>query len=163
MGLDMEQKVEAEARPLDFVYVGRRLNGGQAVAAIRCILASGKLADDEAYYQLKAFKGYVLGGVYSGAAFAGSQVRGLNLAKYVSRWPGMAEQVDWRARDEQVEEQLRTDKLLKDAKKVHEVEAIMLPLRKLYESYRHRRDSAGCEALEQAVLRALRVAPRASE
>lgn len=158
----MSQTPQQEARALDFIYVGRRLNGSKPVAAICCVLAPGKLGA-EAFYDMKAFKGHVLGGVYRGAEFAGSQVRGLNRVKFVERWADTAAQVDWRARDEQVEERQRTDKLLKDAKKVHEIEAVMLPLRKLYEGYRHRRDSAGGEALEQAVLRALRVSPRASE
>ncbi|WP_210669011.1 hypothetical protein [Pseudomonas protegens] len=159
----MTQTAEQEAQALDFVYTGRRLNRGQPVAAIRCVLAPGKLSDEEAYYQLKSFKGYVLGGVYRGAEFVGTQVRGLNRAEFVERWADTAAQVDWRARDEQVEEQQRIDKLQKDAKKVHEIEAMMLPLRKLYEGYRYRRDSAGCEAFERAVLRALRVSPRAAE
>ncbi|WGK63455.1 hypothetical protein QAO71_16930 (plasmid) [Halopseudomonas sp. SMJS2] len=40
---------------------------------------------------------------------------------------------------------------------------MLLPLRKLYASYSRQYDNAGKEALEQAVLRALRSPPRKGE
>ena len=153
---------QEDLRELDYVYAGRRINGTKVVAAVFVVLAPSKLGE-ERLFELKYLKGSVQGGVYRGAKFSSRKVQGLGAAKYVSRWPDNAAQIDWRARDEQAEERQRTDKLLKDAKKVHEIEAIMRPLRALYAGYCGRRDSAGCEALEQAVLRALRVTPRASE
>lgn len=46
-----------------------------------------------------------------------------------------------------------------DAKRSHEIEALLLPLRKLYASYSQRHDYGGKEALEAADFRALRRCP----
>ncbi|HBN9861143.1 TPA: hypothetical protein L3932_006663 [Pseudomonas aeruginosa] len=63
------------------------------------------------------------------------------------------------SRDEAAEAEQRTDKLEADAKRFHEIEELLLPLRKLYASYSQRHDYGGKEALEAAVLRALRRRP----
>ncbi len=68
-----------------------------------------------------------------------------------------------RARDEAFETQQCLAKLELDAKKVNELEALLLPLRKQYAVYSRQYDYAGQEALEQAVLRALRSPPRKVE
>jgi len=111
----------------------------------------------------KSLKGNVIGGVYRGAEFTDSQARGLGAVTFVERWKDQLACIDWRARDEAFEADHRRVKLEADAKKVNEVEAMLLPLRKLYASYSRKYDNAGKEALEQAVLRALRSPPRKCE
>lgn len=131
-------------------------------AMIYVQLAPGQL-DDGSLYDAKLFKRHAIGGVYRGATFGGITARGLAEAKYVEQWPIEAARIDWRIRDEDAESDQRADKLSGDVRKVHEIEALLLPLRKLYAGYFKRRDSAGQEALERAVLRALRCAPRSTE
>lgn len=154
---------EAEYVACDFIYAGRRLlKGGRVGVIIFREVTPGRL-DDGALYDGKEFKRHVIGGIYRGATFSSTGSRGLSTAAYAGRWAVVENCIDWRARDEATESELRTAKLAKDAQKVHEIEAILLPLRKLYAGYAKRRDSAGQEALEEAVLRALRCAPRSIE
>lgn len=147
----------------DFVYGGRRLlKSGRVGAVVFTVFGSGQL-DDGSLFDGKTFKRHAIGGIYRGASFCGDKARGLEEAKYVGQWAGDAMRIDWRIRDEDAEAEQRAAKLSGDARKVHEIEAILLPLRKMYAGYFKRRDSAGQEALERAVLRALRCAPRSSE
>lgn len=156
-----QEQLPTEA--LDFVYCGRRTlsNGkmGFAVAPIR----DGKLQRQMLFpFDRKAHR--AVGGVYSGAEFNDSQALGLNGAlKYVRRWTVQHDLVDWQARDDHAESEARTKKLEGDAKKVSEIERVLLPLRVQYESYRKRRDHAGMEALRSAMLNALMSAPRTGE
>lgn len=158
----MSEPVE-DYLPRDYIFGGQRLlKNGRMGAIVYLVVARGQL-DDGALYDGKAFKRHVIGGIYRGATFCGDRARGLANAKYVGQWADEAVRIDWRIRDEDAQAELRTLKLSNDARKVHEIEAVLLPLRKLYAGYFKRRDSAGQEALEQAVLRALRCAPRSGE
>ena len=150
-------------QPFDYVFAGRRLLKGGGVGVMIFLEVTPGRLDEGSLYDGKAFKRHVIGGVYRGATFCGDKTRGLAAAKYVGRWASEAARIDWRIRDEDAETELRALKLSNDARKVHEIEAMLLPLRKLYAGYFKRRDSAGQEALEQAVLRALRCAPRSCE
>lgn len=156
------QAEAADFSPFDFVYVGRRaLQGGKPGGEIRKIV-DGQLTD--AYvFAAASLKGRVIGCIYRGAHFSSSQARGLAAAEFVGRWEDQGDLIDWKARDQAFETEQRRFKMEADAKKVNEIEAIMLPLRKLYASYSRKYDHAGKEALEQAVLRALRAQPRATE
>ncbi|WP_122423282.1 hypothetical protein [Pseudomonas viridiflava] len=154
--------VEPEFLPFDFVYAGRRaLKGDKPGAEIHRVIG-GKLSDSFVF-DSKALKCNVIGGVYRGALFTDNQARGLGAVQYVERWRDQGACIDWRARDEAFAATRRLKKLEADAKKVNEIEAIMLPLRKQYAAYTRQYDHAGQEALEQAVLRALRAAPRITE
>ena len=148
--------------PFDFVYAGRRALKGDKPGAEIFRVVDGRLADSFVFAS-KSLKGKVIGGVYRGAQFTDSQARGLGAVTFVERWKDQFACIDWRARDEAFEADQRRIKLEADAKKVIEVEAMLLPLRKLYTSYSRQYDNAGKEALEQAVLRALRSPPRKSE
>ncbi|MCK9709870.1 hypothetical protein [Pseudomonas syringae] len=151
-----------EFLPFDFVYAGRRALKGDKPGAEIFRIIEGRLADSYVFAS-KALKGHAIGGVYRGAQFTNSQARGLGTATFVERWSDQLACIDWRARDEAFDASQRLIKLEADAKKVNEVEAMLLPLRKLYASYSRQYDHAGKEALEQAVLRALRSPPRKSE
>lgn len=150
--------------PFDFVYAGRRaLKGGKPGVEIYRIV-EGRLSDSFVF-ESKSLKGKskVIGGIYRGAQFTDDQARGLRVVTYVDRWSDPGACIDWRARDEAFEAQQRLSKLESDAKKVNELEALLLPLRKQYAVYSRQYDHAGKEALEQALLRALRSPPRQIE
>lgn len=158
-----DQKPADKTEALDFVYCGRRVltNGklGICVAPIR----DGKLQREMLFlYERKAHR-YV-GGVYSGAEFNERQMVGLTAnLKYVRPWTVQHELIDWQARDQHAEAEARAKKLEDDAKKVSEIERVLLPLRVQYESYRKQRDLAGMEALRSTVLSALASTPRTNE
>lgn len=154
---------ESAFLPFDFVYAGRRaLKGGKPGVEIFRIV-DGRLAESFVFESKSLKKSNVIGGVYRGARFTDNQAYGLGAVAFVERWKDQLACVDWRARDEAFETNQRRLKLEADAKKVNEVEAMLLPLRKLHAAYSRKYDHAGKEALEQAVLRALRSPPRKSE
>lgn len=146
------------------VYCGRRWidHLEKMCVAIRP-LQDGKLQEEMLFaYDKKAHR--VVGGIYEGAEFSDSQARGISgRLSYQSNWPDKSDLIDWKARDEYAESQARCKKLEADAKKVSEIEAIMLPLRMQFDRYRLMRDSAGMKALRSAVMAALECSPRASE
>jgi hypothetical protein len=65
--------------------------------------------------------------------------------------------------DELAESIVRTKKLEADAKKISEIEKIMLPLRVQFARYMFMRDRGGMDALQAAVVAALASAPRPQE
>lgn len=153
---------ESEFQPFDFVFAGRcDAIGGKTGVVIHRVV-EGKLGQ-QAVYEAKNLKGRVIGGIYRGASFSPDHVRGLVESQYVGRWPDKSDCIQWRARDEAHEAKRRLAKLEADAKKINELETILLPLRKQYAVYARQYDHAGKESLEQAVMRALRSPPRKTE
>lgn len=151
-----------EAVPRDFVFTGRRIGSGSKVfGAVRQII-EGEMAQEE-YYTAESTKGKIVGGIYTGAQFHDGGARGVNAAKWVKRWEIADDLIMWRALDDAVDAKLRAAKLMADSKKMNEIDEILLPLRKLYASYAKQYSHSGKEALEQAVLRSLRSAPRKTE
>lgn len=156
------QTEEADFHPFDYVYTGRcTLKGGKTGGQLGRLI-DGRI-EDTFVFEARNFKGKAIGGIYRGATFGDQSARGLEGAKYVGRWSDESACIDWRARDDALEAKMRLAKLEADAKRMNDIEVILLPLRKLYASYARRYDHAGKEALEQAVLRALRSLPRKSE
>lgn len=159
-----EAKPDIQFVALDFVYCGRRWSdaSNKLVLCIRPI-KDGELQEAMLFaFDRKAHR--TVGGVYSGAEFGGSSARGIaGSLRYERMWEDRTELIDWQARDEYAESASRRRKLEADAKKISEIERIMLPLRNQFQAYRVKRDHAGMEALRAAVLNALASAPRASE
>jgi hypothetical protein len=151
-----------ESIPRDFIYVGRRAGEGAAVFGAIVQIIDGQLSR-ESYYAAAQFKGSIVGGIYTGATFHEGGARGLSVASWVKRWTEASDIITWRALDDAVETALRAAKLMADSKKINEIDDILLPLRKLYASYTKQYNHASREALEQAVLRSLRSAPRKTE
>ncbi len=166
-GLEMstqekDSKSEKPSVARDYVYAGRRKTAsGKSVGVIRQVV-DGVLAADR-LYEAKVLKGKVIGGLYRGASFHDGGSDKLKEASYVGYWKNAEDIIQWKALDDAFESEERQAKLESDAKKINEIEEIMLPLRKLYAGYNKRYDHAGKEALEKAVLRALRSAPRKAE
>lgn len=148
---------------LDYVYCGRRLlANGKLSVAVRPISPSGELMR-ELHFSHSRKNEKTIGGVYSGALFSESSVQGLGNVQYSRRWQDKEDLIDWQSRDGEAECRIRASKLEADAKKISEIEHGMLFLRRQYENYRKQRDHAGMAALEGAVVRALRCAPRTTE
>lgn len=151
-----------EYQPRDFVYLGRREGRNGVVLARIAQIENGQLADFEAY-SADTFKKHIVGGIYRGATFCEGGAKGLSGSTWVGRWHGEQIVMEAKVLDDAVTSMLRSKKLMADSKKINEIEAMLLPLRKLYAAYARKYDHAGKEALEAAVLRALRAAPRKSE
>lgn len=157
------EATESEHHPLDLVYCGRRwTESGKLFVAI-CAVKDGVLQREMWFdFDRKAVR--TVGGVYSGATFSEKGVRGLSARlQYLRQWADRAQLMDWQARDEDAEVQARSKKLEGDAKRVSEIEKILLPLRGQYEGYRKKHDVAGMRALRAAVENALMSAPRKTE
>lgn len=150
--------------PLDFVYCGLRFGQGGKVGVSIRTLKDGKLHGEGLYIQ-KGKVTWTIGGVYEEAKFSETSAHGFSSksVRFVRHWDVGADLIDWRARNDHVESALRTKKLEADARRVNEIESVMLPLRRQYETYRRQRDHAGMEALVAAVTRALRTAPAVRE
>lgn len=118
----------------DFVYAGRRLlKSGKMGGEV--FVVAGSALGERMLFDYRTLKGKAVGGIYRGASFSADQVRDLSKASYQGQWADDLARVDWRVRDEAAEAEQRTDKLEADAKRVHEIEELLLPLRKLYASY----------------------------
>lgn len=158
-----DAKAEADFVPTDYVYIGRVLSGtGKVYGKIQQV-NGGKLHGDILPYDFKVLKGKVVGCIYTGAKFGPTAARGLSQATYCGRWHDAGQIMDWKIRDDAVATEIRTAKDEQNSKRIDEIESIMLTLRKRYAAYDRQRDHAGKEALEAAVLRALRSAPRDKE
>jgi hypothetical protein len=158
-----DTKPEQPMVPLDFVYCGRRIMSNGKLAVAIAPIQDGEIQKTRLFlFDRKAHR--TIGSVYSGATFSDNHMRGLIAdLKFERIWHKQEDRIEWRARDEEVETHLRTKKLEADAKKVNEIETIMLPLRIMMQNFRHKRDYGGMEALEAAVVRALKSKPREGE
>ncbi|MBM3105576.1 hypothetical protein IIE18_10535 [Pseudomonas sp. V1] len=148
----------------DFVYLGRRQGQDKKVYGFLAQISDGALGKS-AGYELKAMNRFVIGGVYRGASFSESSVFNLNAAQLVNTWADTAEVIDWQAKDTAVDSDLRYQKLVGETKRRNQrqLEATLLPLRRVYASHHRRRDVASMEALERALLAALRSPLRPEE
>ncbi|HIH5043307.1 TPA: hypothetical protein ACYSE6_006604 [Pseudomonas aeruginosa] len=159
----MSNEEQKDATPADYVYTGRRVTTkGKVCAAIQIVGADGQLGEVD-LYDLAVAKGKTIGGIYRGASFYQGGSNGLKAASWASAWQDPTARADWLARDEAAGVHLRMAKLEADSKKAHEIDELLLPLRKLYARYAQTRDYAGQEALEAAVMRSLRRRPRADQ
>lgn len=156
---------DAEFIAKDFVYIGKRVNSKMEVfAVIRLIDEDGTLNTEEAMYKYNRKLDRNVGGVYTGAKFKPNGMsRGLAEARWKRMWDNQADRMTWSALHDDTEIMIRNDKLEKDQGRINDIEKAMLPIRKTYENMRFRHDFAGMEALERAVMRALRSAPRVIE
>jgi len=155
---EQNNQADAEFAAQDFVYTGRRLLKGRKMGAELRVIVQGELGP-RMLFDYRSLKGKAVGGIYRGATFSANLCRDLGKATYQGMWADELARIDWRARDEAAESEQRTEKLEADAKRAHEIEELLLPLRKLYATYSQRHDYGGKEALEAAVLRALRRRP----
>lgn len=161
-----EQKPgDEDFQACDFVYCGLRYQKSNKalMVAIRKIMDDGLLGV-EMIYQYKRNRDRSIGGVYRGASFSTSHVRGLDASlSFVKRWDDQADRIRWQAEHDEAEKLQRLAKLEKEAGKIRDIEDIMKPLRAIYQGYRKRNDFAGMDSLDAAVQRALRTPLRVTE
>jgi len=161
---------EKELIPRDYVYIGKRWSSkGKVIMGYQLIKEDGTLEDPPIFWEFDRKMERSIGCVYTGAKFSditasgGISAMGIASAKFKKAWPNQEDRIQWQNKNDDVEADVRNQKLEKDAGRVSDIERIMLPLRQQYESMRVRRDWAGQEALERAVLRALKISPRKIE
>jgi hypothetical protein len=141
----------------DFVYTGRRWREGKFSVTLRRVTEAGVLEDSELVYAYsKEWKRFAVGGVYRGASFSESSIRGFVSALMERRWDDAMDRAEWAAREEDALAQERTARLEEDTRKTNEIADILVPLRARYDALRKRYDRPGMVAIENAVLRALR-------
>lgn len=150
-----------ELESLDFVFCGWRESRGRLLMAVTP-LRDGVM-QETSYFSTKSKRRWVIGGIYTGAEFGESSARGLDQARYTSKWEDQGDIIQWQAVSDKAESIVRGQKVEADARKRNEIEAVMLPLRKQYAALLKQRDRAGLAALEEAALRALRAPVRATE
>lgn len=145
-----------EVKPSDFVYVGQRLLAdGSAGTAIQLIDYEGgvQILHEKVWmFDGKHGKKWVVGGIYTGASFGQTTAIGLPSAQ----WNGHAygqfkDRAGWIAKDAQIHDTLRLERMRKDATRVNEIEKVMTPLRQVYQDMRDRGDYEGMHALTAMV------------
>jgi hypothetical protein len=150
--------------PRDFVCTGVRWNAveNKLNIGVAPINDNGTLAA-EMFFTTK--KGYptVVGGTYTGSEFCEDGVRALAQARYVRMWSDSGDRLLWDAKDREAEAKARSERMAKEDGRISAIEELLLPLRQQYASAAKRYDHATREALERAVLSALRTAPRKTE
>lgn len=105
----------------------------------------------------------VIGGIYTGAEFDENGARGLNAARYYGRWKNESDRLEWQALDSQADANAASAREEANERRRDEIEAMVLPLRKLLHSDAYKFDPGKQQAIINAVTRALRVPPRAGE
>jgi hypothetical protein len=153
-----------ELVPRDYVYCGQRLSQDdkERSVVIRVIGEDGTLGKELYYKYSRDFVG-TIGGIYTGAKFSDTKVQGFNQTRYKGRWDNSDDRLLWQMRDEEVETRLKLKKLEADDGRVSDLQRALTDARALYEKHYRAFDSAGCRALEQAVLAALRTPLRKIE
>jgi hypothetical protein len=163
----MEVQMNEHMRPRDYVCLGRRWLAElhQMAIAVAVIGEDGQLEATRLYVYTAKLRGKAIGCVYRGAKFGGTDAEGLPAARYERAWMNSNSDtvVGWRALDTAAEHAEKLYKVEQDTRKLDPIILDMLRLRRLYEAYRVRRDTAGMMALEVAVLAALKTSPRAGE
>jgi hypothetical protein len=142
----------------DYVFIGKhwQTQTSKMMVLIRLINEDGTLNPRESMYAYSKKMDKTIGGIYRGALFTDKQSRGMDGAKYTGRWSNTEDIALWESQAEDAETAQANVRLEKDDARVTEIAKIMKPLRKQYETMRGRYDHGGMEALERAVVRALR-------
>lgn len=148
----------------DYAFAGKTVDTKNKVfILIYPINEDGTLGERMAF-EYKKKRDKMCGGVYTGASFNESgTIRGLDESRFKKQWHNQADRIKWQTSNDECEVDLRAARMEKETGRISEIEQLLTPLRKQYESYRFRHDFAGMEAMERAVLRALRSAPRVIE
>jgi len=138
----------------DFIYIGRR--AGENCPYVDCVvwLNPDRSQGTRAAYLFKKKRGWLVGGVYTGAKVTadGSSATGMSDAMFTGPWPDKVERLQWEAETSQIDQRLAAKKL---REKYHsEMETQLLPLRQTYQRLL-RADFTTAQALDQLVLAVL--------
>lgn len=160
---------EGAASPLierHFVYMGVRMGAGDKKLIAIGLLAPGnkdEVDGDPLIFEWKRTRDHVVGGVYRGAKFSATQAAGLDRARRDGTWEDRGAVALWEAKEQAVLADLASRKLEADQKRVGEIQRRMLPMRRQYADLLKRYARADMEAMERAVMAALRTPPRSYE
>lgn len=147
--------------PRDFIFCGWRLHKTQLIAEIAVFNDEG--IERTYHFKMRPHRKPAIGGVYTGAEFSESQARGLEQSLFSRMWEDQRQIIEWTALSEHAETVVRSMRNEANARKQHEIEDTLLPIRQQYANLLKRRDRAGLAAMEEAVLRALRAPIRSAE
>lgn len=139
----------------DFVYGGLRVSNKERFVAIIQIKEDGTISTNEQLYPYKRNRDRVVGGVYRGATFSDSKVRGLDDVSFVSVWKNGEDKMRLEALDYEANHIYKRLSLEKNADKMTEIEKIMLPIRQQYTAMIKRGDFHGASAFKFAVTEAI--------
>lgn len=155
---------EAETfEPREFVYAGKReVKGGYGISVLP-IMPDGSLGKKYLFSYDKEWRSRAVGSVYGTAQFSATSAKGLSGAKWLRMWPNSMDRAEWKASHDDAEEVSASRILEADARKMREIETILLQVRIRYEALRKQYDVDSMYALERAVVRALKTAPRVVE
>lgn len=147
----------------DFVFMGIRLGGSDKKVVKIGILNEQREIVETNLYSYSRGNDRIVGQIYTGATFEEGSVRGLAKALWAGAWPVQSDIIKWSAEETKAVSDYKKGQREKLAGKSDPIDAIMLPLRKEWESMRNRGDITGCYALEHAVALALRRKVRKDE
>lgn len=157
----------SDKTPRDFVCMGYRLVvGGKLAMKVGVLDDRGEAVLHTGLYVSPNRARRSTGGVYTGAAFSpdGGTAFDLPKAYWKSQWKSKADVLEWTALTDAADIDKKVIALETDAKRMNEIEAIMLPLRRLYtKAAQPPYDGATMEALRKAVLLALAAPIRKDE
>jgi hypothetical protein len=146
--------------PRDFVYMGMRWLPSTKEAAIALAPLcpeTGKPLNTR-MFDVKRGRSMIVGGIYRGAEFSQSMVRGLDRVNYSGGRYGNTDGTvsEWEALDSEARVKLRSQQMERKDKGANEI--MQRSLQELHERFTAaltRGDMATCEALKAAVVRAL--------
>ena len=137
--------------PADYVYIGKRqLRDGKLGHFIMRINSVGELDKESGYRDLKRFHP-VIGGVYTGAVFSEKHAKGIETAKYDRQWPDPMKRLEWGALDRVAETAIKKKRIEADARRMNEMDSILLPIRRAIYNANRRGDYTEAHAIRQAV------------
>lgn len=149
--------------PVLLCYAGERLNQGKRfVAFYETDTALETTTGEILLFVYKKDKAYSVGGIYGGAKRSGKTFVGLDRLKWTGILRNEEARLDMRARHEETMFELARAKLEKEAG-ADPFLAKLIDFRRLHTRLMKRYDLAGAQALEQAVLRALRTPIKSTE
>jgi hypothetical protein len=155
---------EIDFKPADLIYCGRRYRDKELSACILRLDENGEILVGEGWYTFsKYWKNRVVGGVYTGASFSPTKIRGFNTLQYLRHWPDKDARIEWQARDMSAGAEAKADAMEEKLRKENDLRDVMLPLRRRYAAMQKRHDLSGMYALERAVNLTLRTPILASE
>jgi len=150
-------------KPQQYVFQGLRVGVGyKKIVAIGVLDDEGKITNNRLFAWVKDMN-KAIGRIYTGASFDEKHAQGLGTAKMGERWSNQADIAEWEALDFAAKAEFAAVRMEADARKDGTIDQAMRNLRVRYSELRGRGDRYACDALERAVLSALRRNLRSDE
>lgn len=133
-----EQMAEEVKVARNFVCAGNRTGtDGKAYVVIYCLKADNTLEETRRTFKFARGFPTIVGGIYTGAMFAGTVIYGLKEARYTGKWDVDPTQVAaWQAANFEHETEIASARLKK--KHTDDVAEMLMPLRRMLHGMRKR-------------------------